>query len=231
MITLTVFAIVSQYRAEWAFDSETAFTTTALLAMVTHPANMIMTIIPRAISSLANFERVQKYLLEASNEDHRFALKNGEFQSFQPDARDRMPEVVFEQVSIQYFDTKIANLRDIDLKISQGSIVMCSGPVGSGKTTLAKAILGEVSPSTGSLSVSRRRIGYCAQVPWLPSGTIINAICGSPPHDVQWYQSVIELCDLISDLGALPERDQTEIGSRGINLSGGQRQRVVCFYS
>ncbi|KAF7553306.1 hypothetical protein G7Z17_g3696 [Cylindrodendrum hubeiense] len=43
-------------------DVATVFTTVAALAVVTHPANMIMTIVPRAVASLANFDRIQEYL-------------------------------------------------------------------------------------------------------------------------------------------------------------------------
>jgi hypothetical protein len=37
------------------------------------------------------------------------------------------------------------------------------------------------------------------------------------------------MCCLTHDFASLPDGDQTQIGSKGLNLSGGQRQRVVCF--
>lgn len=47
-ITLVIFAIMSYFRGE-TLDAEAAFTTVAILTMVTHPANMVMTIIPRIV--------------------------------------------------------------------------------------------------------------------------------------------------------------------------------------
>jgi ATP-binding cassette, subfamily C (CFTR/MRP), member 1 len=104
---------------------------------------------------------------------------------------------------------------------------MVAGPVGSGKTTLANAILGEVPFVAGSISVSSTRIGYCQQSPWLPSGTIKEVICGFLREDPGWYEQVVRLCCLHEDILSFPKGDQTMIGSRGLNLSGGQRQRVV----
>ncbi len=54
-----------------SLDTRTAFTTVAVVALVTHPANMVMTMVPRALASLACFERIQAYLLEPSREDRR----------------------------------------------------------------------------------------------------------------------------------------------------------------
>lgn len=233
VITLTLFAIISKYRGDGKFDADTAFTAIALLAMVTHPANMIMTIIPRAVASLANFERVQDYLLDGSIKDHRL-----ETETTYPNPQDltenenqessRAPAVIADKMTLQYSPKSKAVLQDISFRVEAGSVTMCAGPVGTGKTTLAKAILGEICPSSGSISVSTKRIGLCSQTPWLPSGSIKEVVCGSA-SDPLWYDTVLEVCDLKTDLKVLPQYDETQIGSRGVNLSGGQRQRVVCF--
>lgn len=48
----------------------------AILSMVTHPANMVMTIVPRAVASLAGFDRIQAFLLRPSLYDYRGKLLN-----------------------------------------------------------------------------------------------------------------------------------------------------------
>ncbi|KAJ3943699.1 uncharacterized protein N0V96_006629 [Colletotrichum fioriniae] len=222
ILTLVLYVIVARLNGS-ALDVETAFTTTALLGLVTHPANMIITIVPQAVGSLAAFERIQQYLSEPSREDQRLL-----FDKAEESLVNISPAMSLEDVTIQGLTTsKPPILGNLNLVIDKGSIVMCSGPVGCGKTTLVRALLGEVLTASGTISVSTKRIGYCEQSPWLPSGTLKQAVCGFSPEEPSWYQEVIQLCCLGEDLLALPGGDNTVIGSRGLNLSGGQRQRVA----
>jgi ATP-binding cassette, subfamily C (CFTR/MRP), member 1 len=223
IITLAIFSLVASLRGS-ALDTETAFTTTALLRLVTHPANMIMTVIPQAVGSLAAFERIQDYLLLPPRHEQRSTSKRVE-----DNHTNTPPAVVFEDVTIQTTSSMPPLLSDINIVINRGSLVVCSGPVGSGKTMLAKSLMGELATAGGTISVSSRRIAWCEQSPWLPSGTLREAVCGFCPDDQSWYEHVIRLCCLDEDLLALPSGDHTMIGCRGLNLSGGQRQRLVCL--
>lgn len=218
-----VFVIVASINKKGHYlDTETAFTTTALLGLVTHPANMIMTIIPQAVGSLAGFQRIQDYLLQPPRSDSRVLLRDSDDAT-----TEAAPAIVIERVVIQPNASKPPIVSNVDVEVARGSFVMCSGPVGCGKSALAKALIGEIPISSGTISLSSKRIGYCAQSPWLPGGTFKEAICGFLPEDQSWYEEVIQLCCLKEDLVALSTGDQTMIGSRGLNLSGGQRQRVA----
>jgi len=124
-------------------------------------------------------------------------------------------------------------LTDISMKIKKSSICLIAGPVGCGKSTLAKAILGELPSDSGEISISSKRIGYCAQSAWLLNGTVRQNICGPVKDDEvdeTWYQSVLNACALERDLSLLPDGDRSLIGSRGLVLSGGQKQRVVSSF-
>ncbi|KZL84742.1 atp-binding cassette [Colletotrichum incanum] len=221
IVTFVIFVLIASWNGS-TLDTETAFTTTALLGLVTHPANMIMSIIPQAIGSLAAFERIQEYLLQSPRHDQRLTLKRVEDST--TDASDA---ISIRNVTIQTTATLPPLLWDINMAIKKGSIVVCSGPVGSGKTMLTRCLMGELPPASGAISVSSRRIGCCEQSPWLPNGTIKQAICAFEPENLTWYKEVIRLCCLDEDLLELPNGDHTMIGSRGLNLSGGQRQRVA----
>ncbi|KAF4922595.1 ABC transporter atnG [Colletotrichum viniferum] len=223
IVTLMVFVIVASINKKGQYlDTETAFTTTALLGLVTHPTNMIMTIIPQAVGSLAGFQRIQDYLLQPPRSDSRVLLRESD-----DGTTEAAPAIVIQRVVIQPNASKPPILSNVDVEVARGSLVMCSGPVGCGKSALAKALIGEIPISSGTISLSSKRIGYCAQSPWLPGGTFKEAICGFLPEDQSWYEEVIQLCCLKEDLEALSTGDQTMIGSRGLNLSGGQRQRVA----
>ncbi|KAG4275039.1 hypothetical protein FPRO04_08701 [Fusarium proliferatum] len=202
-------------------DAETAFTTTALLGLVTHPANMIMTIVPRAIGSLAAFGRIQDYLVRPGRADER--------RLFKPKTKvdDSSSAICFEAVTVQSHSQSRPVLDNINFTVNQGSIVICAGAVGSGKTVLAQCILGEIPASSGTISVSTQRIAYCEQSPWLPSGTLKEVVCGFGKFESGWYRHVVKLCCLDEDILALPLGDNTVIGSRGLKLSGGQRQRLA----
>ncbi|KPM40571.1 hypothetical protein AK830_g5983 [Neonectria ditissima] len=221
IITFVLFAVVASFNGR-ALDAEIAFTTTALLGLVTHPANMIMSIVPQAIGSLAAFERIQDYLLQQPRLDKRFVPKTIENSSIHSQS-----VVCIEDLIVRTGPSTPPVLNNISLTIDRGSVVICSGPLGSGKTMLIKSILGEVSPASGVISVSSKRIACCEQSPWLPSGTLKEAICGFSPKDPVFYEQVLRLCCLDVDVLSLPDGDETAIGSRGLNLSGGQRQRVA----
>jgi ABC-type multidrug transport system fused ATPase/permease subunit len=206
--------------------------------MVTHPANMVMTIIPRVLVAFAGFDRIQAFLLQESLSDCRGILPKATLNKFSWDPTSGhlihpIPVINMHELSIGH---KKTILKSINIEIAAGSLAIVSGPTGSGKSTLLRAILGEVIPIQGSIGLSTRQIAYCSQKSWLPTGTIKETIYGatdiystSQQDHERWYHEVLEICCLTHDFDYLPDGDQTQIGSMGLNLSGGQRQRVVRF--
>lgn len=116
-------------------------------------------------------------------------------------------------------------LRDIDLRIKEGSLVAIVGVVGCGKSSLLAAILGELDRISGRVN-TKGSIAYVAQQAWIQNAPLRDNILFGKPYDPMKYDKVIETCALKPDLGILPAGDKTEIGEKGINLSGGQKQRV-----
>ncbi|CZS88754.1 related to multidrug resistance protein [Rhynchosporium graminicola] len=233
-ITLVIFAVMSKAQGH-SLDTESAFTTMAILSMVTHPANMVMTIVPRAIAAFAGFDRIQTFILRPSLRDTRERLpESTAYKSYRNstsvDTRSPKPAIRVDQLRIGDQQPILDNIK---IDVASGSLFIISGITGSGKSTLLRAILGEVIPSRGTISTSAQRIAYCSQRPWLPSGSIKQVIHGytgvsdNSPVDETWYRKVTEACCLIRDFDSLPDGDETQIGSRGLKLSGGQRQRVA----
>ncbi|KAH9491630.1 Multidrug resistance-associated protein 1 [Bulinus truncatus] len=116
-------------------------------------------------------------------------------------------------------------LKNIDLKISVGSLVAIVGMVGMGKTSLLSAILGQMQKLKGTVFV-KGKTAYVPQEAWVQNMTLRdNILFGSEFQDNK-YQKTLHACALMEDLKVLSAGDKTIIGERGINLSGGQKQRV-----
>ncbi|KAM4572682.1 ATP-binding cassette sub-family C member 8 isoform 1-T1 [Odontesthes bonariensis] len=143
-------------------------------------------------------------------------------------------------------------LSNVDIKIPFGKLTMIVGQVGSGKSSLLLAALGEMQRVSGTVTWNslpsfesegdesptdrdaasdgdirkRGAVAYASQKPWLLNATLVENITFEMPMIKSRYKAVIEACCLQPDIDILPQGDQTEIGERGIILSGGQKQRI-----
>lgn len=116
-------------------------------------------------------------------------------------------------------------LHRIDLRVKKGSLVGICGSVGSGKSSLLSALLGQMTLLEGNLAASGG-FAYVSQQAWVLNESLKENILFGSEYDQDKYNAVLEACGLLQDLAELPYGEMTEIGERGVNLSGGQRQRV-----
>eukprot|EP01038_Epipyxis_sp_PR26KG_P009307 gene9307-12539_t len=117
-------------------------------------------------------------------------------------------------------------LMDVNVHIKKGQLVAIIGSVGSGKSSLLSAILGEMYLHTGSIEVNGS-IAYCDQRAWILNATIEDNILFGSRYDERRFKHALHAANLETDLEVLPAGLKTEIGERGINLSGGQKARVA----
>jgi ABC-type multidrug transport system fused ATPase/permease subunit len=160
----------------------------------------------------------------------------------QPPASERLPVSKPRRV--------LSGLHDIDITIPTGSLAVIVGTVGSYKSSLLHALLGEmpradetqvdvtsVSVSTDEVAASARpaqttsfiagRAAYASQKPWIFAASVRDNILFGSEFNQARYDRAIQACALSRDLTLLPEGDMTVIGERGATLSGGQRARVA----
>ncbi|MEU7820800.1 ABC transporter ATP-binding protein [Catellatospora sp. NPDC049133] len=126
-------------------------------------------------------------------------------------------------------------VRGVDLAVERGDLVLVVGPVGSGKSSLLRALAGIVhhdgvllwnGEAVGEPEVFLRpnQVGYVAQLPRVLSGTVGDNI--RLGHDVDAAQAVAT-AQLEHDLAAAGSGMELLIGHKGTRLSGGQLQRLA----
>lgn len=116
-------------------------------------------------------------------------------------------------------------LKNINFELPRGSLTAVVGSVGSGKSSLLNALVGELKSQTGQV-IFGGRLAYCPQQAWMQNGTVRENILFGEPFDQRQYDRVVAACALLPDFAMLPDGDGTEIGEKGVNLSGGQKQRI-----
>ena len=117
-------------------------------------------------------------------------------------------------------------LEDINFVARKGELSCVVGRVGSGKSSLLQAILGDIWKIHGEVVVYGAT-AYVAQSPWVMNASVKENITFGHRWDPLFYERTLRACALVDDLKTLPDGDQTEVGERGISLSGGQKARLT----
>jgi ATP-binding cassette subfamily C (CFTR/MRP) protein 4 len=132
-------------------------------------------------------------------------------------------------------------LSHISLKVRRGAFAAVVGPVGSGKSSLLMALLGELGPA-GAVETAAApvlalapvpapvrvegRVAYVAQSPWIITASVRENVTFGLTFDEERYARVLHACCLEEDIAGFESGDMTVVGERGVNLSGGQRARI-----
>jgi ATP-binding cassette subfamily C protein/ATP-binding cassette subfamily C protein EexD len=143
-----------------------------------------------------------------------------------------------EGVRFQHPGAKDPVLRNVSFKLAAGEHIGLMGPTASGKTTLARLIVGNLKPADGTVRLDGadmaewdpddrgRHIGYLPQDIELFSATVRENIARLGEGDPDAVVAAARLAGVHEMILALPKAYDTEIGPGGAALSGGQRQRV-----
>lgn len=231
---------MSLYSKNTPLQTAQAFTSVALINLLTIPVIQLVQLMPQLLQCVGSFVRIQEYCNYANNgieinESKRptnhagssislHSLAQLELAQREDNTRDA---ITLRNNSFAWDKAKTPFLKDIDINIPVGSFTVCVGAVGSGKSMLLESMLGETISSLGPMPKWASSLAYCAQEPWLENGTIRSNIIGISSYDPKWYKMVKSACGLLTDLQALERGDKTVVGSKGLNLSGGQKQRIV----
>ncbi|GFS47673.1 multidrug resistance-associated protein 1 [Trichonephila inaurata madagascariensis] len=221
IVALATFATYVLVDENHHLDASTAFVSLSLFNILRFPltmlphliTTMIMTSVSvKRINKYMNSEELERYVAYDNSQGLALSVHKGEFTWDPPKEDDKEKNAK-------------STLTNINLVVPRNSLITVVGQVGSGKSSLFSAILGEMTKISGTVTLSGK-VAYASQQPWIQNTTLKNNILFSKPFSKKFYDEVIEACGLKPDLEILPGGDQTEIGEKGINLSGGQKQRV-----
>ena len=226
------FAVTSK-----TLDTASIFVSISYMTLLASPLMTLFQKIPQLLAALTCLHRIQTFLEGNTRTEFR-DFGEGDTASLNT-IRPEDDEIEMESLSGK--DSSRITIRDasfgwnelthilkgVNMTVPAGRLTAVVGPVASGKTTLCKAILGEVPFARGSITMLRHgKIGYCAQQPFLTNASIRDNVVGHGHFDSRRYSAVISATMLDHDLATLPHGDSTVTGSGGIALSGGQRQRL-----
>ncbi|RFU75374.1 abc transporter [Trichoderma arundinaceum] len=210
-------------------DETRAFTALSFLALLTAPLLVVLQSLPIIAACVACLRRIKVFLDKEERIDGRLLDLTGKTneKTEMMDGFDADEEgFIIVQDALFGWAADNTVLQNINLSLSRASITFVIGPVASGKSTLCRALLGEVPHAQGRIVLKSDKVAYCDQAPFIFNASIMDNIVGFSSFDALRYADVIQATLLVEDLKQLPSGDKTIIGTKGISLSGGQRQRV-----
>jgi len=117
-------------------------------------------------------------------------------------------------------------LSEISLDFHHGELTCIIGTVGSSKSALLQALVGELHVSQGTLRRNYSSLSYASQDPFLMDGTVRENITLGKEFQPEWYERVVKSTGLSVDFRQFRNGDHTIVGDRGVQCSGGQRARI-----
>jgi ATP-binding cassette subfamily B protein len=149
-------------------------------------------------------------------------------------------EVEARGLTVRYAGAPRPALIDLSFRVAPGELVAVVGPVGCGKTTLARALGRMVEVPPGQLFLDgidvtrldladlRGRVGLVPQEGFLFTASLAdNLRYGDPGASLEQVEEAARQARLEADVRGFPDGFDTLVGERGITLSGGQRQRAA----
>ena len=168
-------------------------------------------------------------IFEEMNSNKLTFGSNNEFENY---------NITFENVSFGYTDKKIIN--DLSFSLEENRSYALVGSSGSGKSTIAKLISGFYKVDSGVIKIGNRSISSYSEealinniafvfqnVKLFKTSIYDNVKIGKADASYEEVMTAMNLAGCNSILDKFSEREQTQIGTKGVYLSGGEKQRIA----
>jgi ATP-binding cassette subfamily C (CFTR/MRP) protein 1 len=163
ILTFAIYIGVSS-RAHSTLDTTKLFTSLALILLASEPLFMLIGGLIELRSAIGCFARLEKFLQTPARRDTRTVV------STRSDTGSNLSQtnaVVIHNASFGWKEEDQFTIKNVSLRVPPSSVVMITGPVACGKSTLLKGLLGETPLSEGRVAVPSSDIAWCEQSPWL----------------------------------------------------------------
>uniref|UniRef100_A0A8C9T6S9 Canalicular multispecific organic anion transporter 1-like n=1 Tax=Scleropages formosus TaxID=113540 RepID=A0A8C9T6S9_SCLFO len=203
LVSLATFAVFVSASNENNLDAEKAFTSISLFNILRFPLAMLPQLISALVQTTVSNKRLEKFLggdeLDSTTVRHDSNIDTAVSVCAATLAWEKDAEPV---------------LKNVSLDIKPGSLVAVVGAVGSGKSSLISALLGEMHNLKGYINI-QGSLAYVPQQAWIQNATLKDNILFGSQLEEKRYQMVLNACALRADLELLPA-----------GIDGGQKQRV-----
>jgi ATP-binding cassette subfamily C (CFTR/MRP) protein 1 len=163
VLTFAIYIGVSS-RDHSTLDTTKLFTSLALILLASEPLFMLIGGLIEVRSAIGCFTRLEKFLQAPARRDTRTIISA---QPSQARSTAGTNAVTMNNASFGWKEGDQLTIKDVSLRVPTSSVVMITGPVACGKSTLLKGLLGETPLSEGRVEISNSDVAWCEQSPWL----------------------------------------------------------------
>lgn len=215
-LTFAVFVLIT----DQPLTTEIVFPALTLFNLLTFPLAILPMVITAIVEASVAVARLTSFFTAEELQPNAVTTQDSAIHNGEVSLRIRDASFTWDRNGSQRC------LDDIDFEARKGELSCVVGRVGSGKSSLLHAILGDIWKIKGEVVV-HGSIAYVAQQPWIMNASVKENVVFGHRWDPQFYERTIDACALTEDFKTLQDGDQTEVGERGISLSGGQKARLT----
>ncbi|GBM06908.1 Multidrug resistance-associated protein 1 [Araneus ventricosus] len=196
-----------------SMDVKTVFVSFYLIWLLRTPFRNILHLLAHFVQGLTSIKRIQLF------------LETAELSNISVDADTQGNSVLLTNASFSWEGMDISCLKYLNLRIPKGSLIAVVGETRSGKSSLLRALLGEMHKTDG-IACLNGELSYVGEEPWIQNATVEKNILFLKTKDQKLYHKTLEACALLPDIENLPAGEETEIGQKGVHLSHHQKLKV-----
>ncbi|KAH8893546.1 P-loop containing nucleoside triphosphate hydrolase protein [Thozetella sp. PMI_491] len=218
----TMPAFITYTLSSQELTSSHVFSSLSLFGVLSMPLNQLPLILGHVTDAAQSILRIQEFLLVEEAQD--------------PESLRAIRHRIKGPIRCEGGKEQVFTLRDLNLTVGRHEPVAVIGTVGSGKSSLLSALVGDMGKTRGIIKFGASR-AFCPQSAWIQNTSIkdniilgrINGTASSESDQVsdrRWYNDPLDACALRPDLDIFPYGGLTELGERGITILGGQKKQL-----